>query len=150
MTYTLWRDGQHLGDVVFPLPTAGRHRSIAGVFAPTPAFHDLAPVMQVHQELLPGHPVFEAPISHARTAGPVALKPVTDEEARGLPAQRQLVLLDDQGQPVRVRLIALDRLPTPPSGHPDPLADACAAAQIPYTGWYLHATHDTTLDAREV
>lgn len=150
MPYSLWRDGQHLGDVVFPLPTAGRHRSIAGVFAPTPAFQDLAPVLQVHQELLPGHPVFEVPVSHTPTAGPVALTPLTDEEARGLPAERQLVLHDEQGQPVRVRLIALDHLPTPPRGQPDPLAAACAAAQIPYSGWYLHAAPHPTPDAREI
>ena len=33
MAYSLWRNGEHLGDVVFPLPTAGRHGGIAGVFA---------------------------------------------------------------------------------------------------------------------
>lgn len=150
MPYSLWRDGQHLGDVVFPLPTVGRHRSIAGVFAPTPAFQDLAPVMQVHQEFLPGDPVFEVTVSHTPTAGPVALTPLTDEEARGIPAARHFVLHDEQGQPVRVRLIALDRLPTPPHDQPDALFDACAAAQIPYSGWYLHASPHPTSDEREV
>lgn len=138
-----------VGDVVFPLPTAGRHRSIAGGFAPTSAFRDLAPVMQVHQELRSGTPVFEVPISPTPTAGPVALQRLTDEEAQGLPAARQLVLHDEQGQPVRVRLIALDRLPTPPSGQPDLLVDACAAAQIPYSGFYLHAAPYPRADARE-
>ena len=55
MAYSLWRNGEHLGDVVFPLPTAGRHGGIAGVFAPTPAFHDLAPIMQVRLALPPAH-----------------------------------------------------------------------------------------------
>jgi len=150
MTYSLWRDGEHLGDVVFPLPTAGRHRSIAGVFAPTPAFHDLAPVMQVHQALLPGHPVFETPITHTRSAGPVALEPLSADEARGLSDRRTFVLRDAEGAPLRLHLIALDRLPSPPSGHPDPLADACAAAQVPYSGWYLQAAYEPIADAREV
>ena len=150
MAYSLWRDGEHLGDVVLPLPTTGRHQSIAGVFAPTPAFHDLAPVMQVHQALLPGHPVFETPITHTRTSGPVALASLSDDEARGLPDDRKFVLRDAEGAPLRMRLIALDRLPAPPTGHPDPLVDACAAAQIPFSGWYLQAAHETTTDAREV
>lgn len=150
MAYSLWRDDKHLGDVVFPMPTAGRHRSIAGVFAPTPAFHDLAPVMQIHQALLPGHPVFEMPITHTRASGPVALEPLTDDEARGLPDHRQFVLRDDEGVPMPMRLIALDRLPTPPTGHPDLLADACAAAQKPYSGWYLAAAYETTTDSRGV
>ncbi len=150
MAYSLWRDGEHLGDVVLPLPTAGRHRSIAGVFVPTPAFHDLAAVMQVRQAFLPGQPVFQADLTHTRTPGPVALQRLSDDEARGLPHHQQLVLHDDHGRPMRTRLIALDRLPTPPSGHGDPVADACADAQVPYSGWYLHAAEIADNDAREV
>lgn len=150
MAYSLWRDGEHLGDVVFPLPTAGRHRSIAGVFAPTPAFHDLAPIMQVRLALGPAHPVLQTRITHGRSSGPVALQRLSDDEARGLPEHQQFVLRDADGTPLLTRLIALDRLPTPPSGHPDPVADACAAAQIPYSGWYLHAAEVADTDAREV
>ena len=79
----------------------------------------------------------------------MALQVVTDEDAGGLPASRQLVLHDELGQPVRVNLIALGRLPTPSNGQPNLLADVCAAAPIPYSGWYLHAAPAHTADARK-
>ena len=105
MADTLWRGGEHLGDIVFPLPTSGHHQSIAGVFAPSPAFHDLAPGMQVHPPFLPGRPDFEASFTDTHTHGPIALSAISEDEAKGIPAHRVFVLRDADGAPLQMRSI---------------------------------------------
>jgi len=150
MAYSLWRGGEHLGDIVFPLPTSGHHQRIAGVFAPSPAFHDLAPGMQVHPPFLPGQPVFETAFTDTPTPGPIALAALSEDEAKGIPAHRVFVLRDTEGAPLPMLMIALHRLPTPPSGNPNLLAHASATPHVPYSGWLLHAAPAPTTDAREV
>lgn len=150
MTFSLWRNDEHLGDIVLPLPTTGRHADIAGVFTPMPAFHDLAPIMQVRLPLPPVHPVLQTPIAHTRSAGPGPFEPLVDDQARAAPDEQQFVLRDSDGNRLPTHMIALDRLPLPPTGHPDLVAEACAAANVPYSGWYLHAALDEGTGGREV
>jgi hypothetical protein len=138
MTYTLWRDGEHLGDVALELP-ARDPASVAGVFLPAAAFADLSPVMQVHVDLGAAQPVLEFPLVHEHSSGPAAIRSLSAAQAGGLPAERWLELRDERGQSVPWRLITLDRLPRAPNGQEDPMEVACRAAGIEGAGWYVHA-----------
>ena len=138
MPHSLWRNDTHLGEVVLPLPTTASD-GLAGVFVPSPAFTDLAPFMQVRQLLLPGQPVFQHPITHTASPGPVTLTPMSEADARGVPASQHFELRDAAGTPLLHRMIMLDHLPPAPDGHPDPVKAACRDANVPYSDWYLHA-----------
>ncbi len=96
MNYSLWRNGQHLGDVVYLIQTFEERGIMAGVFQPTPSFHDLAPVIQIG-EILPGLPVQQVDPTQSSGPGPVALRPMTDEEMRDVPAERQFEVRDPAG-----------------------------------------------------
>lgn len=144
MTYSLWRDGRQLGDIVLALP-ASDPNDVAGVFAPTDAFSDLAPVMQVRLVGLPGYPVLQTPITHTRSSGPVALQPMSEAQAAGVPTDQLFEVRDASGIALVHRMIALDRLPPVPEGHIDAVREACRAADVPYSQWYLHAAGE--LDA---
>jgi len=150
MPYSLWRNGEHLGDVVLPLPTSDLRPSVFGVFVPTAAFDDIAPIMQVRPPFIPGSPVFETSLLGPSTPGPIALTPMSAEEAKGIPPARILELRDPDGLAQLVQMLTLRRLDATPGKHPNVVAAACADAQVPYSEWYLHAAVAAPADAREV
>ena len=149
MTYSLWRNGEHLGDIVWPLPTSRPELSVAGVFVPSAAPQTLVPIMQVRLPPLPEGSVFEMSSAQANTAGPIELTPLHEDDAKAVPIDRILELRDADGMALLTHMISLRPLPTPPRGHPDVVADACAAAGVPYSPWYLHAAWNVQSGERE-
>lgn len=149
MTYALWRDGQHLGDIALALP-ATNPASVAGVFLPTAAFAEPSPIMHVVVDHGATQPVLQGPLTHEPSSGPAAIHPLSTEQAAGIPAERRLELRDERGRALPWRLIMLDRLPSPPQGEADPMEVACRTAGIEYSGWYVHALLRSPLVAREV
>ena len=150
MTYALWRNGEHLGDIVWPLPTSRPELSVAGVFVPTAALQTPVPIMQVRLPPLPGSPVFETSNANASTPRPIELTPLHQQDVTDVPMERILEVRNADGIALPTHMISLRQLPTPPHGHPNVVADACAAAGLPYSPWYLHAAWGVRSDAREV
>lgn len=73
-------------------------------------------MMQTRARILPGEPIFQSPIEIdfnqadvrcAETSGPVALEPMSSEEARGVPADRVLVVRDDADNPIDADMVSL-------------------------------------------
>jgi len=130
MTCSLWRDGQLVGRVVLELPSTD---GIAGVFVPTVAFDDLAPLMQIRLGIPSAPSIMQVPMTGPHARGPVALDRLSTTEAGGVPRHLRLELRDPAGVPIAHRLIAIDRLPPAPHGHPDLVREACVDANVPYS-----------------
>ena len=153
MDETLWRDGVRLGEIVIDTPAT--RGGIAGMFVPTPAFTDITPLWQFRIPIFPGSPVFEEHIPDDSVAGfgsraqdsssphtirsEYALEPITDEQAKGIPARRQLELRDQHGKPLDMASIALRRFPIPPRETQSEIWDVCDAAGLEPSGWLIAA-----------
>lgn len=161
MNETLWRAGTLLGELVIPTPAT--RGGIAGMFVPTPDCADIAPLWQFRMHDLPGAPVFErllsdrsveAPVRSARrlsytTGAAYPLKPLNEEQAKGIPASLQLELRDKQGRRLDVDTIIVDRFPIPPAGTRNEIRDACEAVGIEPSGWVIAAFPPRSVDGAD-
>ena len=136
MTFSLWRDNERLGDVVARFPNEPPH-GVYGLFRPTSALADIGHLMQSRVALLPGSPVFLSRFTGKPNPGPVDLQLLSPDEARGIPPDQQLVLRDDDGQPVDVDTISIDPLEVSPE--PGELPDLCRACGFDERAWLLGA-----------
>ena len=162
MNETLWRDGVRLGEIVIDTPAT--RGGIAGMFVPTPAFTDIAPLWQVRIPILPGSPVFEHRLTDVSVGGfgsraqgssshavstEFPLEPMSDEEAKGIPARLQLELRDTDGRRLDIASIMLHRFPIPPRGTKSEIWDACEAAGVEPSGWLIGAFPPGSSEDRE-
>jgi hypothetical protein len=134
MGYTLWRNGQLLGEIVLLFPSSSADQ-VQGMFAPSDDFSDIAPLMQVRHALAGDERVFEARFTGS-SKSVTMLQPMSPEEARGLPAESVLELRDDQGELVPRQMIAIQTFSIGPHGH---AADESRKHGDTPTGWMLFA-----------
>jgi hypothetical protein len=121
--YSLWRGGILLGWFTEQAPVThhGARVGASGFLQPAESFAETSSVMQTRASMLPGRPVFQAPLEdlrsrEARTLAPgeksgmtVALKPLGAEEARGIAADLVLEVRGDDGMRIDTEMVALDR-----------------------------------------
>jgi hypothetical protein len=120
--YSLWRGGVLLGWFTEHAPVThhGARVGASGVLQPTESFAETSSVMQTRASMLPGRPVFQVSLDatrqEARTRAPgekpgmtVALKPLSDEEARGIPAELVLEVRGEDGTRIDAAMVTLDR-----------------------------------------
>lgn len=120
--YSLWRGGVLLGWFTERTPVThhGAHVGAAGILRPTESFAETSSVMQTRVSIFPGRPVFQVSLDatrhEARTRAPgeksgmtVALKPLSAEEARGIPADRVLEVREGDGTRIDTAMVTLDR-----------------------------------------
>jgi hypothetical protein len=138
LDYTLWRNAVLLGRVriAFPVRSAGL---IAGMLEVESAFADIDEIMQTRSPIPRDAPVQETRRSEVQHGpGPVALRELTPEEARGIPRERLLEVRDRGGQVLATDLISIDRLP-PQLTEQGELVEICAARGIRVSPWCLTA-----------
>jgi hypothetical protein len=136
MAYSLWRNNELLGDLAVPFPASGPD-TVAGMLRPTAAFTDIGELMQTRLPTLQRTFVHLHHFTGQEESGPVALQPMTPEQAVGIPPDRQLELRDDRGTAVPVDMIMIN-----PIGIPDGVGefpDACRAAGLAGSGWTMVA-----------
>lgn len=117
MPCTLWRGPQLLGDLHLRERTA---EGLSGILIPVDGLDDLVGVMQTELGVFPGSPVFQSPVepmvvpephsAHPRSSGnsgPVPLKRLTEEEAKGIAPELQLSIRDEAGARLIARMILL-------------------------------------------
>ena len=136
MNYSLWRNGELLGELVLPLP-ASSPGLIAGILKPTSAFADITPLTQIRMPHLTGAPVLEAFLTDLAN-GPYALEPLTAEAAAGI-APAAILELRATGESVPIDSIWIERIPLPPAGSPGEFADACVRCGLEGTAWVVSA-----------
>jgi hypothetical protein len=133
--YTLWRNGVLLARMAIPFRGSSTD-GFAGLLIPAPEFNDVGALMQSHVSIVPGSPVFQHRHSAAPNSGPVALTPMTEAEARGVPMHEQLMVLDESGAVVDADFITINPMEIPDGSGEFP--DACRAAGIaPGPGWAI-------------
>ena len=103
----------------------GRRVGASGILETTEAFTGVSPLMQTRSWIAPGAPVFQHPVETIwfgvrRPAKPsnrgwVALEPLSEEEARGVPPERIFEIRTEDGGPVDTTMIVLE-LPVIPAG----------------------------------
>lgn len=116
--FTLWRGDTLLGRFA-EHQTMRRHNErvgAAGLLESTDAFAGFLPIMQVRIPAFPGAPIHQSPIPidhlgvadvpRAAATGPVPLKPMSEDEARGVPPEQVLVIRDAADNPVDADIVA--------------------------------------------
>jgi hypothetical protein len=139
VNYTLWRNGQLIGRVRISFPMANSDTGIAGMLEVDEAFTDIDEMMQSSPPGLSGSPVFQSLLRDAHQGpGPVALRELSEEEARGVPAERMLIIHDSAGVAVPFRFLMIQRIPAiiPDRGE---LVDLCRERGITPSPWILLA-----------
>jgi hypothetical protein len=131
----LWRNGVLLGRMAVPF-NGSDARGFAGLLIPTPEFTDIGALLQSRTHFLPGAPVFLHRDFARANPGPVALKPLSAEERRGVPLDQQFVVLDESGRSLDSPFISIHAMDIPDGIGEFP--DACRAAGIPAgPGWTI-------------
>jgi hypothetical protein len=124
--------------IVFPVTVRSRGL-VAGMLEVQPAFADIDELMQTQPPMPPNAPVFQSRKSERRHGpGPVALRALTPEEARGIPRDRLLEVRDRSDRVLATDLISIDRLPAEFTERGE-LVELCAARGIPVSPWTLTA-----------
>ena len=155
MSYSLWRNGQLLGELVIDYPTS-RPELVAGMFLPAPAFAMVGALMQTRAHIIPGAPVFQSvpprPFEGDRTPNPdggrrglhsaiaVPLQPMSEEEQRGVGPELILEVRDAAGRVIPTDMVLISELPLPSAPAAGPrgqLLEACDALGVDYSGWTL-------------
>lgn len=148
MTYTLWRADRLLGHVHSSFPSADPDL-ISGMLHPTPAYADIAPVMQTRVAGFSGAPVFQTPLeATSRSRRPsrpnnrVRLRALDPTEARGVAPESILELRGEDGEVVASGQLAIQRIPLAPDEERGEIAAACAARGLAFSPWMLTARRD--------
>jgi hypothetical protein len=142
VNFTLWRNGVLLGRVRIPFSVSNSASAFCGMLEVEPAFADIEPLMQHTSPFMAGKPVLQSLMKDAhRGPGPVALKELTPEQARGLPADRILEVRDDTGTRIPIQFLSIDRLwdTAPTEGE---LFDVCRERGIAPSPWTLFVKPD--------
>lgn len=137
MTYSLWRNGELIGRILPEYPSDSPHL-IVGMLQPTSAFPDVGPLMQHHDDILPGRPVFEDRIKPEKRAPSekkirvmVPLKPMSAEQMRGIAPELVIEVRDDKNQPVRIDGVFILEGPNAA----DDVLELCGHCGVDYTPW---------------
>ena len=139
MSYSLWRNNVCLGQIVLRFPTK-QPECVAGMLSPTPVYAEIAPIFQVRSPVLPGRPVQQFSHIEGARGGRFPLRPASQEDLRGAAPEDILELRDDEGEPVSVDMIMVQRFEVGPSGRENAVREACAALGIEPTGWFVFAS----------
>jgi hypothetical protein len=121
--FSLWKGGVLLGRFAEHAPVThhGARVGAAGVLEPAESFAEISSVMQTRVSKLPGRPFFQVPLEArslggARTLAPgkkpettVALKPLSDQEARGISADLVFEIRGEDGRRIDTTMVTLDR-----------------------------------------
>ncbi len=137
VNFTLWRNGALLGRVRIPFPVMNSDSAFFGMLEVEPTFADIEPLMQHTEPFMAGNPVLQSLTKDAhRGPGPVALKELTPEQARGLPADLILEVRDDTGTRIPIQFLSIDRQwdTVPTEGE---LVDICRERGIAPSRWTL-------------
>jgi hypothetical protein len=104
-----------------------------GILEPTDAFVGITSVMQTRARIFPGQPFFQHPMEpfvmgptserRRQNPGPQALKRLSEDEARGVPAELIFQVRDANGAAVDARLVTV-QLYTLPGGFDPPASYA--------------------------
>jgi hypothetical protein len=137
--FTLWRAGVLLGRLRIGFPTSGKKPGIFGMLEVEPAFTDVDEIMQTHMEGLPGAPVFQSFLRDAhRGPGPIALKPLTPEQALGVPRDQAFLIRDAAGAEVPLSFLMIQRYPADMTEESQLIA-VCRERGIAPSAWMLVA-----------
>ena len=118
--YSLWHGGKYLGHFEEKRPVLHHGRRV-GAMGILETDEDLDPdcaMMQTRFMTVPGSPTFQHPLpiewigkpAETRTSenhGPVALKPMSPEAARGIAQDKVYEIRDEAGERVDVQLVTL-------------------------------------------
>jgi hypothetical protein len=140
MTYvpplTLWRGNVLLGEVVADLPIR-EPGAVYGLFRPAVAFTDIGHLRQTRMRIVP-----DAPVHVTRFTGKKSqttnLRQMTEEEARGLPIDAQMVVRDGSGRDLDMDTIAIHPEEIPEGS--DPWPDLCRQHGFVGRAWLLVAS----------
>ena len=139
--YSLWRGEVMLGRITPELPS-DNVSAIAGVLQPTASFTPEMALVQHTMDALPGAPVWQHPVPLTEASGAaegafeVGARILSEAELRGVTAEQMLELRDETGQPVPTDLITVMEMHV---GNVSGVHQLCAAASVPFSGWYLVA-----------
>lgn len=120
-------------------PVANSNAGIAGMLEVDEAFSDIDDMMQSSPPMVPGGPTFQSLLRDAHQGpGPVALRELSEEEARGVPPERMLIIRDSAGAALPFRFLMIQRIsgPVPDRGE---LVDVCRERGITPSPWILLA-----------
>ena len=140
MTYvpplTLWRGSELLGEIVADLPIS-EPGAVYGLFRPTAAFTDIGRLMQTRERIADRAPVYLTRFT-GNEPQTTNLRQMTEEEARGLPIDSQMVVRDGSG-----RDLAMDTITIHPEEIPEgsgPWPDLCRQHGCVGRAWLLVAS----------
>jgi hypothetical protein len=136
VNYTLWRNAELLGRVRIPLPTSD---GIFGMLEVEQSFRDIEPLMQICDPFSESGRVFISFLRDAhRGPGPVALRELSPEEARGAAPERVFSVRDENGEHLEIDFLTIDRYadPIPEQGE---LVELCRKRGIRVSPWILGA-----------
>ncbi|MBC7894074.1 MAG: hypothetical protein H7066_01605 [Cytophagaceae bacterium] len=136
MTWSLWRGGEHLGDIVVRIPKEPPD-GLYGLLRPTAAFTDIGHLTQTTAPDFMGGAVFITRFTGMPNPGPVNLRQLSPEEALGLPPDQQLQLRNRDGQPMPIDTISIHPTKVPLGSGPFP--DLCREHEFVDTAWEIGA-----------
>src|ERR1035437_179793 len=122
--YSLWRGGALVGrfNERSPMMHHGRRVGACGVLVPADGVEPLVGTMQTRIRTLPGAPTFQSPLERIDPHEPVArdarheivaLKPLSESEARGVPAASVLEVRGPDGVVQDADLVMLQQIVMP-------------------------------------
>ena len=128
--YSLWRGDTFLGRFVERVPVMhhGRRVGASGILEPSTAFVGIGSLMQTRVPIFPGQPVFQDPLEPERFEattlsqqhmGPQALRPLGEEEARGVAADLVFEVRNASGNSVNAGLVVLQLHVIPDDADPE-------------------------------
>jgi hypothetical protein len=118
-SYTLWRGDTLLGHFTEQQPVTrhGARVGAAGLLESTDAFAGFAPMMQTRVRLFPGAPIFQSPMPvidfnragerRPEASGPVPIREMRADEARGVPVEEVLVIRNGSGNVVDADVVSV-------------------------------------------
>lgn len=147
MTYSVWQDGRFKGALAVRYPAQDDSRGVGGIFIPATDYSDIVPVIQYVPDL-PHRPKLQYDVpARSRSPGTATcepLLPLSEEDARGVAAERVLELRDEQGNVIPTTMLMLDVFEVPEGD--GALPEACQELGIAGEGWELSAVFETDRD----
>ena len=166
MTLTLWRGEELLGELRLRAPSpsecphaSGKPPSVSAFLIPAANRADLEGVWQIHFPI-PGLGVQQYPVEpdivadrHRRAStrktnpGPEALTPMSPEEVKGVPRERQLTVRDAAGQSFLPLQVHLEEVRYEPEYYEVVLRDAPAEVLVDGSVWWVLVVFTSELEA---
>ena len=150
--YALWRGGALVGlfNERSPVMHRGRRVGACGVLVPADGVEPLVGTMQTRIRTLPGAPTFQSPLAQIDPNEPVArdarhesvaLKPLSDSAARGVPAASILEVRDPDGVVQDADLVMLQQILIP-AGAAEQLGLPVDWTAYWFVSFAVHAMHE--------